>query len=198
VIFTLDIAMDIAYRAHEGQLRDGGKPYITHVNRVVLACAKHGTDAQIVAALHDVVEDSDTTLDDLIEAGAPFHIVAAVDAISRRECSACKGYGRVLAKDTWLGAHARLTEQLGHLFLPGTVAQFVDLALQDIRDEKCSSCGGGNERLESREDYLARVKTNELATLVKIEDARDNRDDDGRPGMELRYKWVLEQLGVEE
>jgi (p)ppGpp synthase/HD superfamily hydrolase len=52
----LDRALAIAAAAHRGQVDKVGKPYILHVLRVVVACSTPG--AQIVAALHDVLEDT--------------------------------------------------------------------------------------------------------------------------------------------
>jgi len=58
-----------------------GKPMILHSLRVGLAGKT--PDQMIVGFLHDVVEDTDKTLDDL--AVWPDHIVVAVDALSRRD-----------------------------------------------------------------------------------------------------------------
>jgi (p)ppGpp synthase/HD superfamily hydrolase len=60
-------AFDIAARAHTGQTRKGaaGEPYINHVADVAarLAHSPRATEAMVIAAiLHDVVEDTETTL----------------------------------------------------------------------------------------------------------------------------------------
>ena len=39
----------------------------------------------MIAVLHDIVEDTDTTLSDLRQEGFPESVVGAVDALSRRE-----------------------------------------------------------------------------------------------------------------
>lgn len=56
-------AMKIAYRAHNGQVDKGGIPYIFHPYHL----AEQMTDeyTTCVALLHDVVEDTDITLDEL-------------------------------------------------------------------------------------------------------------------------------------
>ena len=56
-------AMKIAYRAHEGQVDKIGVPYIYHP--VHLAEQMTTEDTCVAALLHDVVEDSDCSLDDL-------------------------------------------------------------------------------------------------------------------------------------
>lgn len=59
----IEDAINIAVNAHRGQRDKGGQPYILHPLRVMLAA--QNDDERIVAVLHDVVEDSDLTLDDL-------------------------------------------------------------------------------------------------------------------------------------
>jgi len=67
---------------HDGVLDKGGKPYILHPIRVMLQMDTE--DEQIVALLHDVVEDTSCTLKN-IEHNYGKTIVDAVDALSRRE-----------------------------------------------------------------------------------------------------------------
>lgn len=55
---------------------------MTHVTRVVAAV--EGMDAKIVAALHDVVEKSDWTLEDLTREGFAPAVLAGVDAMTKR------------------------------------------------------------------------------------------------------------------
>lgn len=80
--FTLDDAIQIARRAHEGQLDKSGRPYIGHPLRVMGRLASE--PERMVAVLHDVVEDTAVTIDDLAEAGCPAEVLHAVDAISKR------------------------------------------------------------------------------------------------------------------
>jgi guanosine-3',5'-bis(diphosphate) 3'-pyrophosphohydrolase len=57
-------AFRFAARAHEGQQRRSGEPFITHPTGVAKICAQLRLDEQTIAAalLHDVVEDTDTGL----------------------------------------------------------------------------------------------------------------------------------------
>lgn len=78
---TLEKAIEIAARSHAGQVDKAGKPYILHPVRVML---KTGTDdGQIVAILHDVIEDSETTAEDLRTQGFSDQIVTAVVALTK-------------------------------------------------------------------------------------------------------------------
>ena len=64
-------ALEKASTAHEGQVRNGsgGMPYIEHPMTVAARLDEHGYRAEVLAAalLHDVVEDSETTLEELRE-----------------------------------------------------------------------------------------------------------------------------------
>lgn len=74
-------AMILSYKAHDGYFDKGGVPYVFHPFHV----AEQMDDEYsiCVALLHDVVEDTDYTLEDLRKAGFPEEIVCAVDAITR-------------------------------------------------------------------------------------------------------------------
>src|SRR5256885_6651240 len=80
--FTLDDAIQFARRAHEGQLDKSGRPYIGHPLRVMGRV--RGDRARMVAVLHDVVEDTGVTTEDLARAGCPADVLRAVEAISKR------------------------------------------------------------------------------------------------------------------
>lgn len=79
----LEKAILIAAKAHQGQQDKAGAPYILHPLRMMLTL-----DTEIertIAVLHDVVEDSDCTLEDLRGEGFPEEVVTAVDALTRRD-----------------------------------------------------------------------------------------------------------------
>jgi (p)ppGpp synthase/HD superfamily hydrolase len=77
-------AITLASIAHGEQIDKSGKAYILHPLRVMQRCDEHGIDAQIVAVLHDVVEDTWMDLDLLRAYGFPDTIIDAVDAITQR------------------------------------------------------------------------------------------------------------------
>jgi (p)ppGpp synthase/HD superfamily hydrolase len=79
---TLEHAIAIAARAHAGKVDKAGAPYIIHPLRVMLKMET--SEERIVAVLHDVVEDSDTTLEDLRNEGNSDVVVHAVDAVTMR------------------------------------------------------------------------------------------------------------------
>lgn len=63
----IDKAINIATTAHTGQFRKSGDPYIVHPLAVMKMVQDWGMDEDtiIAAALHDVVEDTDMTLEDI-------------------------------------------------------------------------------------------------------------------------------------
>src|SRR5690625_1229116 len=64
---TVDRAYEVARRAHEGQMRRSGDPYITHPVSVATILAELGMQPAVLIAalLHDTVEDTDYTLEEL-------------------------------------------------------------------------------------------------------------------------------------
>ena len=82
--FTMiERALCIAVDAHKRQTRKySGDPYIVH--SIAVFQNVDGEDAKVVALLHDVVEDSDVTLESLLQI-FPKRIVDAVDGVTRRD-----------------------------------------------------------------------------------------------------------------
>lgn len=66
---SLERAIAIAARAHEGQVDKAGMPYILHPLRVMLAVRT--PEERIVAVLHDVLEDTAVSIEDLRAEGFP-------------------------------------------------------------------------------------------------------------------------------
>lgn len=83
-------AFIIAARAHRGQKDKGGKAYIFHPLNVALR--SKGRQEKIVALLHDVVEDTSITTDDLKNAGFSNEVVNAVSAITKIRGEAYEAY----------------------------------------------------------------------------------------------------------
>ena len=80
---SIDEAIELAVRVHHGQVDKSGQPYILHVFGVASRCRT--IEEKTVAFLHDTVEDTDTTFDDLRRMGFSERIVEAVDGLTRRE-----------------------------------------------------------------------------------------------------------------
>ena len=107
----IEKSLAIALRAYSGKTDKSGCEYIKHPLRVM---AKMDTDEErSVALLHDVIEDSDISAQELYELGIPQHVVDAVVCLTKQP-------------------------------------------------------------KESYQDFIERVKTNKLATKVKLADIEDN------------------------
>lgn len=74
-------ALKIAMEAHIGQTDKGGHPYIFHPIRVALNCNSEAE--KITALLHDVVEDTPITLEDLKAEGFDDSIIEAVKCLTK-------------------------------------------------------------------------------------------------------------------
>ena len=80
---TLERAIAIAAKAHEGQVDKAGAPYIFHPIRMMLSVGT--AEARIAAVLHDVVEDTPITLQELRAEGFPGAVLEAVELLTKRE-----------------------------------------------------------------------------------------------------------------
>lgn len=82
----IDLTARLAARAHEGQVDKAGRPYIEHPARVAARVrVLGGSDTAVAAAwLHDVVEDSELSLEALSAEGIPQEVLSAVDALTKR------------------------------------------------------------------------------------------------------------------
>ena len=77
---TIDIALRIATAAHAGQLDRDGYPVILHPLTVGLM--GHTDEEKMAGFLHDVVEDTSVTFDNLIEEGIPTGVVNAIRVLT--------------------------------------------------------------------------------------------------------------------
>ena len=87
---TLERAIEIAARAHAGQLDKAGSPYILHPLRVMMKM--DSSTARMAAVLHDVVEDTEVTLDELKADGFGDDVLSAIAALTK-----AKGESRLSA-----------------------------------------------------------------------------------------------------
>ena len=79
----LDRAIELAKQHHEGQTDKAGKPYIEHPLRVMNQVESE--EEKIVAVLHDIVEDTDISLDDLRNEGFSEEVVSAVECLTKQD-----------------------------------------------------------------------------------------------------------------
>lgn len=76
------VALNLSWHAHQGQVDKAGQPYIYHVYRVASAVGS-SKEAQTTALLHDVLEDTNVVVWDLVAVGFHSHITEAVLVLTR-------------------------------------------------------------------------------------------------------------------
>lgn len=80
---TVEDAISIAAEAHKGQRDKAGAPYLLHPLRMMMRMESEA--AMMAAVLHDVVEDTDWTLERLRAEGFADEVLEAVDCLTKRE-----------------------------------------------------------------------------------------------------------------
>ncbi|WP_375168466.1 HD domain-containing protein [Sneathia vaginalis] len=78
-----ELALKIATEAHKGQVDKAGVPYINHP--LTVASLVDTEEEKIVALLHDTIEDTNITEQDLIDYGFPNEIVKAVKLLTHNK-----------------------------------------------------------------------------------------------------------------
>jgi len=76
-------ALKLCFEAHKEQIDKSGMPYVFHPFH--LAEQMQDEESTIVALLHDVVEDTDYTLDDLSKMGFDDSVLAAINLMTHME-----------------------------------------------------------------------------------------------------------------
>ena len=110
---------------HHGQYDKIGAPYILHP--VFVAEQMDTEKATIVALLHDVIEDTSITLDDLRDKGYSDEIIVAIDALTRRTGETYSAYIERLSNNK-LARCVKIAD-LRHNLQPERVAMFGNTSL---------------------------------------------------------------------
>lgn len=84
VMATLDRAIVLATLAHSGQKRKvSEEPYIYHPLRVMLKAGRFGVEFAMVSILHDCIEDTNLTLEELTNEGFSVSVIEAVRLLTK-------------------------------------------------------------------------------------------------------------------
>ena len=86
----IDIALAIAKKAHAGQVDKADIDYIQHP--LYVASLVKTEQEKAVALLHDVIEDSDVTADDLLAVGLSNEVVTAVQILTKKKGQSYQEY----------------------------------------------------------------------------------------------------------
>ena len=79
---TIERAVEIAAKHHAGDVDKAGAPYLFHPLRLMFAVKT--PFEKMAAVLHDVVEDTPVTLDDLRDEGVHADVIDAIEALTKR------------------------------------------------------------------------------------------------------------------
>ena len=103
----IEKSLQIALRAYSGKTDKAGREYILHPLRVM---AKMNTEFEMSAALlHDVIEDSEITAEQLLAEGIPAEVVEAVQFLSKNEGEEYQDFV-IRAKKNQLAAKVKIAD----------------------------------------------------------------------------------------
>jgi (p)ppGpp synthase/HD superfamily hydrolase len=108
----LTLAKKISYDAHSGQFRRDGSPYFMHPFRVSNKC--NNIDAKVIALLHDVLEDTNETVETLLSKGIPSELVSVVQILSKSKYESYNEYLKEI-KNHDLALEVKLLDMLDNL-----------------------------------------------------------------------------------
>lgn len=95
-MITIEEALRIALEAHEGQKDLDGNPVILHP--MAVAMAGRNREEQIAGLLHDVVEDTEFSFDNLLQRGVDEKIVDALRLLTHTKDVPYEDYVQRIAK----------------------------------------------------------------------------------------------------
>ena len=116
-------AMKLCFKAHKDQVDKSGLPYVFHPFHLAEQMQDEATT--ITALLHDVVEDSDYTLQELIDMGFPKEVTDAIALMTHDDAVPYLDYVRNL-KDNPVARAVKLAD----------LKHNSDLSRLDVIDEK--------------------------------------------------------------
>ena len=90
-------AMRLCFDAHKEQVDKAGAPYVFHPFH--LAEQMRDELSTVCALLHDVVEDTDITLDDIAAAGFPAEVIEALSLLTHDDAVEYMDYVRTIAEN---------------------------------------------------------------------------------------------------
>lgn len=110
---TIDETIEFIKRAHAGQMTRGGDPYWTHPVAVMGLLPEDASDDERHAALlHDVIEDTATTYDDLRNAGYSDVTIEIVRLVTRKHDAPRPSYKEWIRSIAVSGNHGAIRVKL--------------------------------------------------------------------------------------
>ena len=108
-MITVEDALRIALKAHEGQKDLDGNPVILHP--MAVAVAGRNREEQVAGLLHDVVEDTGMTFDDLLRLGVDETIVDALRLLTHTDDMTYEEYvNRIATSGNDIALHVKYND----------------------------------------------------------------------------------------
>ncbi len=76
-------AEELIKKLFDGKVDKGGYPYLDHLHEV--SNRVEGDDAKLIGLLHDTLEDTEMTREELLKLGYSEHIVSSIEVLTRKE-----------------------------------------------------------------------------------------------------------------
>jgi len=96
----LDKAITLVSKAFEGRKDKGGKYYVLHCLYVMFQVGMDDEELMTIAVLHDLIEDTDYTIENLRAMGFSERVLAAVKALTHEDGMPYMEYIKILAMNT--------------------------------------------------------------------------------------------------
>ncbi|WP_371635090.1 HD domain-containing protein [Streptomyces zaomyceticus] len=146
----------LADRAHAGQTDLIGVPYVEHVRAVAAGLAPFGPHLAMAGLLHDIVEDTEWTAEQLRAAGIPDRVVAVVEAVTNVPGTSYEEKIRRIAEDP-----------------DATLVKIADNAHNSRSDRAAALPPGKRERLAAKYRAARRVlwaaaDPADIATILRV------------------------------
>lgn len=101
--------LELVIKLFDDKTDKGGMPYLNHLVKVYAGVVEY--DEKIIALLHDVVEDTDVTFDDLKDLGYPISIIDALNCLTKRKGEYYPDYiGRIIDSDNIHAMNVKLAD----------------------------------------------------------------------------------------
>ena len=125
-MITIEQAIEFAFNAHKGQKDLEGKPEIMHP--MIVGMQGDNREEKIAGILHDVVEDTNYTIDDLMKIGVDENILTALSLLTHDKAKMTydEYVKRIAASGNQIAIHVKLND-LRHNLSRGKAHGHVEL-----------------------------------------------------------------------
>jgi (p)ppGpp synthase/HD superfamily hydrolase len=158
--FDFWAASDLAAKGHEGQIDKLGVPYIQHPREVALGVLQFGEDHGIVALLHDLVEDTEITLEDLRQMGLSAPCTVAVGLLTKEKGERSQDYLMRIAAYP-MACRVKIADN-AHNTLPERTAKLAETADQATIDRL------GRKYRQAQDILWAAMPYTEVKAILKV------------------------------